>query len=172
MEGKNIALIFIVILIIAGLFIGGYYLIPTGEQVVLGECTGGTTILSIDNALITTSQDLGGKEAIRVTAVANQGGECARIEFRDYELEAKLQENGFDYDVENSVYGDLITNSQTQIFTINPKESQFLYNLKIDLKQEGILCSIENCEKTYTDVIRAFNDVGIAPCYCVYKLLK
>jgi len=168
MKSKSIIFIILGLLLLGGVGAGIYFLLPT-TQVVTGTCTGGTTILSIDKAFITTSSDLGGKEVIRVYATANQGGECARIRFRNYELENALQNEGQDYDVENSVFGDLITNSQSQTFTIFQKQP--IYKIAYGEKKSGTLCTNSNCEKDYDGVLVSERETisPLSTCYCFFK---
>jgi len=54
---------FSIIAVVLLLVVGGIFMIPETKQAVLGTCSGGTTILSIDRAFVTTSNDLSGKRS-------------------------------------------------------------------------------------------------------------
>lgn len=133
----------------------------------ISGCSGGTTILSISNALVTTSNDLSGKQVIRVTAVANGGGECAKIQFTASDLEEKLKENGQEYEVDNNVYGDLITNSQTETFTIS-NTGNSIYKAYKNEKKTGTLCTLDNCKIDFPSTFSAFRVFVGYPCWCIY----
>ena len=164
-----IILIIIGLLLISGIGLGVYYYEPKKEAIT-GECVGGSTILSISNAVVTTSSNMDGKEVIRVTAVANEGAECLTITWDSSEIERKLKDSGQDYKVDESVYGSLITNSQTQTFTSSQK-SGTIYKVSKGEKQTGTLCTIENCEKDYPNTIDAFRCFIGTTCWCVHENL-
>lgn len=158
------------ILVILGIFAFVYFYPSDDAQAVVGQCTGGTTILSLGNAFVTTSDDLAGKEVVRIFATANGGGECATINFRDYQIENSINQYGGDYEVDNSVFGELITKEQTQTFRTTGT-GRYIYKLARGEKQTGLLCSIENCEATYNNVIYAGRTANLptATCWCIYK---
>lgn len=163
-----VGIILVILILIAVYKQGGFKTfvsVPT-------ECSGGTTILSIDKALVTTSTDLKGKEVVRVTAVANGGGECLRIGWNSDKIKEELKESGQNYDVDNSVFGDLITKSQTQAFTVNSYIDQKIYKVSQGIKKTGSLCSISNCEIDYDNVIYLYRKYGpVGDCYCVFRNL-
>jgi len=168
---KKKLLIFIIgIIVLIGLVVGVYYFSisePTTEAI-FGECSGGTTVLGITNAHITTSSDLGGKEVLRIIAVANGGGECLTIGFDGDDI---IDELGDEYDVESGVFGDLITKLQTQTFTSSQKSGQ-IYKISRGEKQSGTLCSVSNCEKDYNNVINSIRTFPVTgTCYCYFKNL-
>ena len=171
MEDKNLALIAMAVLLLVGLIaIGGNYIVY-GELSLVSECSGGSSVLSIDDAYITTSSDLGGKKVVRVTAVANGGGECLTINWDDSLIEDKLDG---EYVVDNSVFGQLTTKSQTQEFTFSsfsPQKSVY----KVFVDEISAWCSEDACEDEYGvgNVLSAYIP-GLNPwkCGCVYQSLE
>lgn len=161
-----------IILLLIAVVVGIYYFSGSHSQVAVGDCSGGTTILSISQASITTSQDLNGKQVLRVVAVANGGGECARIRWSQSDIEKALKDTGDNYAVDNEVYGDLILNEQTQTFHVESKPAQTVYKIAQNKKQTGLLCNVGNCEATYDNVIYAYRKyiTGVGDCFCVYKM--
>lgn len=150
----------VIILVLASVVI----FVDFPRQAVIQNCPGGLTALSISDARITTSNDLNGKQVIRVTAVANGGGECLTINWDNDLLEDAIGDGTI---VENSVFGSLVTKSQTQTYT-SSQNSQPVFKVFKSPKQEGFFCSISNCQLTFPGTIDARN-LFPTGCDCVYK---
>ena len=102
----------ILLILIAGFF--GYQGLV--KQAIIDDCTGGLTINSISNAIITNSENLNGRQAIRLTVTANQKGECAEIIFDKDAINQKLASQGVG--ISKSVFLDVTSRTQQQTFQI------------------------------------------------------
>lgn len=171
MKAKGILVTILVIILIVGIGAGAYFIFQPSDlrQAVGSGCTGGATILSISEAVITDSSDLGGKEVIRITAVANGGGECAAIIFKENAINDALRDSGENSEATRDILGGLITNGQVEQFTTSER-SQPVFKIGLDKKEEGLFCTVSNCEETYPDTIDAFRDLALG-CWCVHKNL-
>ena len=110
----------IIILILSVVTYFGYNAIT--QQAIVNDCIGGLTVNSISNALVTNSENLNGRQAIRLTVTANQRGECAEIIFDKDAINQKLATQGFG--ISKSVFLDVVSVKQQQTFSIQPTNQQ------------------------------------------------
>ena len=113
---KNImiGIVAILLLAFASIFFINYE--PVQEAVV-PDCVGGTLINSISNVFVTNSQDLNGKQVIRVSLTGKPSGECAEIILDKNAVNQKLSQSG--YGISQSVFLDLTSIEQSKMFNIN-----------------------------------------------------
>jgi len=134
-------------------------------------CSGGTTILSITSAEVTTSTNLNGKKVLRIEATANGGGECATIKFNPDVINGLLEDAGQDYSTNKSTYyGALDIVSQTDSYSLTKDNNKPIYAVASGDKPEGFWCTIANCKLTYPETFVASSIINFG-CKCRYKQL-
>lgn len=139
------------------------------------ECAGGTGVLSISNAKITTSTDLNGKNVIRVTAIANKAGECLSIDWGASEIKEELKEStGQDYNVNKGIFGELNLVKQEQIFKISKTNRAIIPKISSSNIGTLNLCTQDTCvSRGYTNTFASLRRGGSLDdpsfaCICYY----
>lgn len=130
---KKIGIIVIVILIsILGIYLfGGFN--KTLSTVGSYKCSGGQ-VLSISNAQVYTSDDLGGKKVIRVTFSTLPTSECLYVSLQPTDINSKMSDSDkAKFTATNTILGDIKLTKSQKVYNINERSTEIFRTF--DLKE-------------------------------------
>jgi len=147
----------------------GEFFTTTGSY----KCSGGQ-VLSIDDAKIYTSSDLGGKKVIRVTFSTLPSSECLYINLNPSIINDKLSSSDKQqFQATNTILGDIRLTNEQKVYNINERSSEKFRKIGLSTKSFGFpkICTDSSCRDIYPTTFSSPIWESLSEndyCYCAY----